>query len=144
MDSGKEEDGSGDLGEAKSRSRSFAGANQIQTSASVRQDKGIPPMEPPRHVGEPIRGALPPRGHGFRRSLSDRTPIKPSIIKLHRRKSSKGSSGVPEGMTEEESADLRNSGRGILEFTPSRAGFDVTPANYDFRERFERSRALSG
>lgn len=33
------------------------------------------------------------------------------------------------------SAKRRKSGAGILEFTTMRAGQDVTPANYTFRER---------
>ena len=41
-------------------------------------------------------------------------------------------------LTTEEEDDRLESGTGILEFSPDKAGRDVTPANYDFREREKR------
>lgn len=40
--------------------------------------------------------------------------------------------------TDEEGDERLESGVGILEFSPDKAGRDVTPANYDFREREKR------
>ena len=40
--------------------------------------------------------------------------------------------------------DVRESGAGILEFTPAKAGLDMTPANYDFETKDEKKRNATG
>ncbi|RUS92221.1 hypothetical protein EGW08_000074 [Elysia chlorotica] len=40
--------------------------------------------------------------------------------------------------------DVRESGAGILEFTPAKAGLDMTPANYDFETRDDKKRNATG
>ncbi|CAG5134828.1 unnamed protein product, partial [Candidula unifasciata] len=40
--------------------------------------------------------------------------------------------------------DIRESGGGILEFTPAKAGLDMTPANFDFETKDEKKRATAG
>ena len=40
--------------------------------------------------------------------------------------------------------DIRESGAGILEFTPAKAGLDMTPANFDFESRDEKKKNHSG
>ncbi|GFN92041.1 potassium voltage-gated channel subfamily h member 7 [Plakobranchus ocellatus] len=40
--------------------------------------------------------------------------------------------------------DVRESGAGILEFTPAKAGLDMTPANYDFESRDDKKRNATG
>ena len=40
--------------------------------------------------------------------------------------------------------NYRNSGTGILEFSPEKAGQDVTPANYQFSERDRERRHTAG
>ncbi len=40
--------------------------------------------------------------------------------------------------------DVRESGTGILEFSPEKAGMDVTPANYNFPEPKEKEKRNSG
>lgn len=40
--------------------------------------------------------------------------------------------------------DIRESGAGILEFTPAKAGLDMTPANFDFETKDEKKRATVG
>lgn len=44
----------------------------------------------------------------------------------------------------EEEDDLRESGVGILEFSPEKAGMDVTPANFDFDTGKEEKKRNSG
>ena len=46
-------------------------------------------------------------------------------------------------LVQSESDEKRNSGAGILEFTPARAGMDVTPLNLDFKESPAASPKLS-
>ena len=41
-------------------------------------------------------------------------------------------------MSSDEEGERLESGVGILEFSPDKAGRDVTPANYDFRDRDKR------
>lgn len=36
--------------------------------------------------------------------------------------------------------DVRESGAGILEFSPAKAGQDITPANYDFEAKDEKKK----
>ncbi|GFR68695.1 potassium voltage-gated channel subfamily H member 7 [Elysia marginata] len=40
--------------------------------------------------------------------------------------------------------DVRESGAGILEFTPAKAGLDMTPANYDFETKDDKKRNATG
>lgn len=46
-------------------------------------------------------------------------------------------------LVQSDSDEKRNSGAGILEFTPARAGMDVTPLNLDFKESPAASPKLS-
>ena len=53
---------------------------------------------------------------------------------------------IPSSEDEDEELNYRESGAGILEFSPEKAGMDVTPANFNFeREKAEKrhSGALS-
>ncbi|XP_059148372.1 potassium voltage-gated channel subfamily H member 2-like [Physella acuta] len=40
--------------------------------------------------------------------------------------------------------EVRESGGGILEFTPAKAGLDMTPANFDFESKDEKKRTAAG
>ena len=40
--------------------------------------------------------------------------------------------------------EIRESGAGILEFSPAKAGQDVTPANFDFQPRDKEKKQSSG
>lgn len=40
--------------------------------------------------------------------------------------------------------DIRESGGGILEFTPAKAGLDMTPANFDFETKDDKKKATTG
>lgn len=40
--------------------------------------------------------------------------------------------------------DIRESGAGILEFTPAKAGMDMTPANFDFESKDDKKRTTAG
>ena len=41
-------------------------------------------------------------------------------------------------MSSDEEGQYRESGHGILEFSPEKAGLDITPANFDFRDDHSR------
>lgn len=50
----------------------------------------------------------------------------------------------PDALSSEEDVSLLASGNGILEFSPQKAGLDVTPANLDFGDnRTEQEKKLS-
>lgn len=40
--------------------------------------------------------------------------------------------------------EIRESGGGILEFSPAKAGLDMTPANFDFEIKDDKKRTTTG
>ena len=59
------------------------------------------------------------------------------------RRGSDESQGVV-SLSSHEEEEVRESGTGILEFSPDKAGMDVTPANYDFPDPKEKEKRNSG
>ena len=53
-------------------------------------------------------------------------------------------SGSSEGEEDEDDEDFRESGAGILEFSPQKAGLDVTPANFNFEREPRPEKRHSG
>lgn len=61
--------------------------------------------------------------------------------RLRHRSSQETEPGLSYESSDEE---IRESGAGILEFSPAKAGQDVTPANFDFQPRDKEKKLSSG
>ena len=70
--------------------------------------------------------------------------FRPGRVRRLRRRTSL-EDGPTMSMSFEDTSDeeIRESGAGILEFSPAKAGQDVTPANYNFQPK-ERKRSSGG
>ncbi|XP_046350011.2 potassium voltage-gated channel subfamily H member 6-like isoform X1 [Haliotis rufescens] len=103
-----------------------------------------------RHVKRWCRAASPYRASIDSQGFDDDVPVvamsdEPGHNYIHRGgRTFSHRDDMPPGGYDSSDEEIRESGAGILEFSPAKAGQDVTPANFDFEPKDEKKRSGTG